>query len=235
MKVHNLGNNIIYIENAFPLSKEFVKALEDNDQNANINGVIPQWTPWKKRVERKLDFKFVNWDYRINEGNIFWPRKEISLDHTPAHKEAYDILKMIDKPFLEALELWYKETGNKKLDWVTKNYTIKKYYPGAGVGSHADRMDSKTQTFDWTCLVYLNDDYEGGELYFDDLDITVSPTAGSAIFFSTDYMHTGKKVVSGNKYFLFFYIQSKFGMCHSMKENVGNVVTDYFLKNDNGL
>lgn len=245
MRVNEFKNGIIYIENAFPLSKDFINALEDNDQNNSIIEIIPPWSPWidtgyannNKTATKthKGDLKRINWDYSINQNNNFWPRIEVGSDHSAAHKQAYDIISMIDQPFLNALDVWYEKTGNKKLDWVTKNYTIKKYHPGREIAKHADRSKDKKHTFDWTALVYLNDDYEGGELYFNDLDLTLCPTAGSIVFFSTDEVHTARKVVSGNKYFLFFYIHSEFGICHSMKEDVGNILNKYFLKSDNSL
>lgn len=232
MKIHELGHGIIYIEDAFPMAKDFIEAIEDTSKK---NSVIPDWTSWVDTghngkvyiANRQGDLKQINWDYSINKQNIYWPRIEVSNNHSKDHQDAYETIKMIHEPLLETLEVWYKKTGNKRLEWISKNYTIKKYDTGKQIASHVDRVKENGHTFDWTVLVYLNDNYKGGDLYFDDLDLTISPSAGSIIFFSTDEMHTARQVTSGNKYFIFFYIHSEFGIMHSVKEkshHIANVL-----------
>lgn len=53
-----------------------------------------------------------------------------------------------------------------------------------------------------SCVSYLNDDYEGGELYFPYLDLTYYPKAGDSVFFPSTYIyaHASKPVTSGIKY-----------------------------------
>jgi predicted 2-oxoglutarate/Fe(II)-dependent dioxygenase YbiX len=223
MKIKELSHGIIYIEDAFPKHKEFIEAIENPD---NISSTIPEWSDWVNSQNSKQgSMKEIDWDYSVNNKNAHWPRVKVNKDKNKVRSKAYDILNMIHEPLLESLEVWYEKTGIKKLDWISRNYTIKKYDPGKGIHSHPDRnKDDKTHTFDWTALVYLNDDYTGGELYFDDLDIILSPSAGSILFFSTDELHTAKKVLTGNKYFLFFYIHSEFGIMHGMKEQSAHLV-----------
>ena len=223
MKINELGNGIIYIEDAFPKHKEFIEAIEDTN---NISSTIPDWSDWLNSQDAKQgSIKEIDWDFSLNKGNIFWPRVQANKDKNESRSKAYDILNMIHEPLLDSLEVWHEKTGIKKLDWISRNYTIKKYDAGKELHPHLDRnKDDKNHTFDWTALVYLNDDYTGGELYFNHLDKTISPTAGSIIFFSTDELHTAKKVLTGNKYFLFFYIHSDFGIMHGMKEQSSYLV-----------
>jgi len=228
MKINDLGNGVLYIENAFPKHKEFIDAIEKTE---NISSTIPDWSDWMDNKDtRQGSLKQIDWDYSVNKENIYWPRVGVNKDKNESRSKAYDILNMIHEPLLESLEVWYKKTGIKKLDWISRNYTIKKYDSGKEIHSHSDRnKDDKYHTFDWTVLVYLNDDYTGGELYFDDLDKTISPSAGSIIFFSTDELHTAKKVLTGNKYFLFFYIHSEFGIMHGMKERTSQIVNLFLM------
>jgi predicted 2-oxoglutarate/Fe(II)-dependent dioxygenase YbiX len=51
-----------------------------------------------------------------------------------------------------------------------------------------------------TFMIYLNDDFEGGETAFDDLIIT--PKMGDALCFIHEQKHEGKPVGSGIKYVL---------------------------------
>jgi len=60
--------------------------------------------------------------------------------------------------------------------------------------------------FSYTCtvssVVYFNDDYEGGELWFPYLDLTFKPAAGDIVMFPSTfiYAHAAKPVTSGTKY-----------------------------------
>ena len=126
---------------------------------------------------------------------------------------------MIDEPYQKALEVWSQKTANLKVDLITKNYTIKKYNTLQMIPKHSDRDHNKDfNTFDWTALIYLNDDYTGGKLEFNNLGYSITPTAGSIVFFSSDEVHTAHQVLSGNKYFIFLYIHSHVGYTHAIGE-----------------
>ena len=67
-------------------------------------------------------------------------------------------------------------------------------------------------------ILYLNDDFEGGETFFTALNIDVKPKAGSALFFRYDYnegmsnmntFHTGMPVKSGVKNIVTSFIRSE--------------------------
>ena len=60
------------------------------------------------------------------------------------------------------------------------------------------RNDSEASYY--TILIYLNDNYIGGETVFD--EITINPKAGTALIFRHDLEHTGSEVRSGIKYIL---------------------------------
>ena len=53
-------------------------------------------------------------------------------------------------------------------------------------------------------LVYLNDDYEGGELDFKRLSYALKPKAGMLVWFPSDvrYEHMAMPVLSGRRYSL---------------------------------
>lgn len=227
--IHDLPNGIIYIENAFPESKEFLAALDENDDNSEIHSVIPKWQEWVdggpvKQVNEDgsvewvqvLDYdgghrgvvKTVDWDTSLNEQNSFWPRKEISPDYDDAHKQSYEILRMIDEPYQEMLKIWSEKTGNPvPQNWITKNYTIRRYKTGGNMGAHVDKnTENPLNSMDWTALIYLNDDYEGGELVFENLGIELKPSAGSVVFFPCLEPHSVNKILSGTKTYIFLFV-----------------------------
>ena len=75
-----------------------------------------------------------------------------------------------------------------------------KYGPGEHFAVHTDHGFSYICTV--SNIVYLNDDYEGGELHFPLLDITYKPEAGDSIFFPSTYIyaHASLPVTEGVKY-----------------------------------
>lgn len=221
MKLSKFANNIIYIENAFPHHKEFLDALE----NQLVGSIIKDWDAWEDRIIgeptklRRGSLKQIDWDFSINDKNQLWPRIEVAPDYSEDHAKAYKVLKMIHEPYLNALDIWSQETGNEKPNIITKNYTIKKYDTGADLGEHIDIVvDDPKHTMDWTVLIYLNDDYEGGNLKFNRHNITLSPSAGSILFFPTTEPHTAQEVTKGNKCFIFLYIHTKYRLSHSVNE-----------------
>lgn len=50
-------------------------------------------------------------------------------------------------------------------------------------------------------MIYLNDDFEGGETEFENL-LTVTPEKGTALIFYHPLRHEGKALASGLKYVL---------------------------------
>lgn len=62
---------------------------------------------------------------------------------------------------------------------------------GASLAAHADGNDFPP---DWPyldigCLMYLNDEYSGGEIRFPEQNITIVPSPGMVVFFPTHYIH----------------------------------------------
>lgn len=56
--------------------------------------------------------------------------------------------------------------------------------------------------YDLAGLFYLNDEYEGGELYFPNQDVQFKPKVGAAYFFPGDmnYIHGITEITSGERY-----------------------------------
>jgi predicted 2-oxoglutarate/Fe(II)-dependent dioxygenase YbiX len=72
---------------------------------------------------------------------------------------------------------------------------------------HADKeqLDGSPNLYpknDIASLFYLNDDYEGGEIYFPIQNLQIKPSAGSAVFFPGDrfYQHGVTAVESGKRF-----------------------------------
>lgn len=249
MKITDLPNGIIYIENAFPESAQFLEELETSDKNPKLKSIIPEWEDWvdggpvKVTLEdgtitwrQVLDYenchrgvlKNIDWDLSVNEKNSLWPRVDIPPDSDESHELAYQILKKIDIPYKEMLKIWSEKTGNRyPSNWISKNYTIKKYRTGGEMGSHVDKnIDNPENSMDWTALIYLNDDYEGGELVFDKLNIKLKPSAGSIIFFPCLESHRVERILSGTKTYIFQFIHLNVGISTAEDEPFSGLVKE---------
>lgn len=85
-----------------------------------------------------------------------------------------------------------------------------KYVKGNSFSLHTDTglyfnklTNEKTQ---WTLLVYLNDDFEGGETVFYDDNWnetkTIIPKKGTAILFDIQLWHKANTILNGEKYWI---------------------------------
>jgi hypothetical protein len=75
-------------------------------------------------------------------------------------------------------------------------------YDGAGTHFkvHADHGPAYVTTV--SVVAYINDDYEGGELYFPRFDLTIKPQKGDVVVFPSTYIyeHASNDMISGTKY-----------------------------------
>jgi hypothetical protein len=228
MIIKELAENIFYVENAFPDAQKFIDNVEELDKAPEAYPVIPKWEDWHDGIPYQDESgawqvsphswttgkqKPFNWN-RSEE----WPVKEIEL--TDAHKLTKPTIDLINDQYLKVLDVWYEKTGNKKLDYVSKNYLLRKYDVGGAIGPHIDKnIKLARNTMDWSVLFYLSDDYEGGEITFLDQNISFKPSAGSALIFPCVAPHEANIVVSGTKYYIFMTIHSEFGHTVSIGEN----------------
>jgi prolyl 4-hydroxylase len=70
------------------------------------------------------------------------------------------------------------------------------------LGSRIQEVEQGIPTRDVSIVGYLNDDFEGGETFFDRQKIKVKPQKGSAIVFPSYYTHPHQSLIvrSGRKY-----------------------------------
>lgn len=93
----------------------------------------------------------------------------------------------------------YESRYNIRMDFMEAiNYV--RYNEGQHFNVHADHGFSYICTV--SSVMYLNDDYEGGELWFPYLDVTYVPKYGDIVLFPSTfiYSHASKPVTRGTKY-----------------------------------
>jgi len=78
-------------------------------------------------------------------------------------------------------------------------FRIARYEVGGHYAVHSDAVRGERVL---SSVLYLNDGYEGGELYFPQFEITYKPKAGSLLLFPSNYPyeHGSLRVSQGKKY-----------------------------------
>ncbi|WP_375759817.1 prolyl hydroxylase family protein [Corallococcus exercitus] len=81
---------------------------------------------------------------------------------------------------------------------------IYRYEPGQHFGLHQDQSyagpDGSRSLL--TLMIYLNDDFEGGETDFPEQQRQIAPQAGTGLWFQHMLLHAGRRVTRGTKYVL---------------------------------
>jgi signal peptidase I len=193
-----------------------VGACADNKDNAKFGiylyrNAIPRELNIPERLEEAIGdstHDLFKWSEAMVGYNVKMPdyRDCVDLKMSPSHwqyltpefeevKKCYDDVEVNLKKCLTHYESLY----NFKMDYMEAINFIR-YNPGQHFAVHADHGFSYTCTL--SSVMYLNDDYEGGELWFPYLNINFKPQAGDIILFPSTYIyaHSSLKVKSGVKY-----------------------------------
>jgi predicted 2-oxoglutarate/Fe(II)-dependent dioxygenase YbiX len=90
-----------------------------------------------------------------------------------------------------------------------EGFYLLKYGVGEYFSSHYDAHSTNKRSI--SVLIYLNDDYEGGELEFVHFDLKIKPKAGTVILFPPNYpyRHIAHPVTSGTKYAVVTWYQER--------------------------
>jgi len=75
-----------------------------------------------------------------------------------------------------------------------------RYEPGQHFKKHIDQpfIRNGVEASFYTVLIYLNDNYRGGETSFE--KTVIYPKTGTALLFRHDLLHSGNEVIAGTKY-----------------------------------
>lgn len=201
--------------------KALVQMLKDSEENPGSSYVFTNWVPWS-RFGTYLDSP---------------PRFEKIESETPedAKDERYNLelryAKGIEYAFYAATDHYMNLYGvSKGDDWFVMGPSYSKYFvddekePGDNVMvHHTDFVKIEEEMpgnkFAITCTMYLNDDYEGGEIDFiiGKDHIPYKPKAGDVLVFPSGhpqilggdhmYLHGVKKVKKENKYLIRCFYQ----------------------------
>jgi hypothetical protein len=149
-----------------------------------------KWSDAMVGDEQKMPNYRDCFDFKVSQYHL-----EMFYEEVPELKEIHDEVSEVLYICLDH----YQQVFNIEMNFV-EAINFVKYGPGQHFSVHTDHG------FSYSCVVssvmYLNDDYEGGELWFPNLDIKYKPDYGDIILFPSTYIysHASLPVVSGTKY-----------------------------------
>ena len=116
-----------------------------------------------------------------------------------------ELTELVKTSFLDLT----KKCIGQPLEWYEKP-DLMRYREGGHYTRHADSQNFDPETNMWNkvidrdlgMLIYLNDDFEGGELSFYKLNYQIRPRAGAAVLFPSDqrFLHQAETVKKGVRY-----------------------------------
>lgn len=213
-----LFDKVYYYKNVVEDPKKLVDLIEST-QSDKFSSFITNWEEWSSCS---------------GEMYIYGEHKRIkclSLDEIKKNcsedilDDSLYIYNQIFTAMKKVCEDYAKQVEDDSKIILMTDTAVKKYMPGTFMGSHFDQQEGDRR-LRYSLVMYLNDDYEGGELSFNIKDgvITstdysaaedfkdpinknrimfhIKPEAGSVIIFPSvaPYSHTAHLIKSGYKY-----------------------------------
>ncbi len=179
---------ILLYQNALPKSLRLVERLEETIGDSTTAPYM--WMEALVGYNQKMPEYRDCVDCKMGEAHI--------KNCPPQFSELVNVYMDTKNPLKECI-LDYQSRYNISLDYMEAiNYV--RYGSGQHFAVHTDHGFSYTCTV--SSVMYLNDEYEGGELWFPYLDFEFKPEYGDIVLFPSTYIyaHAAKPVLSGTKY-----------------------------------
>jgi len=211
-----LEENIYYYKNAIPDPQKFIEIIESTEAE-DYGTSLTKWNEWT-----------------ACSGEMYLYGSQKTVEPSDLEKTADKDTNPVSYIYNTITDLFYNvckdyavSKGDMEEPMILPAFDIKKYSAGTFMGAHFDQQEGDTR-LRYSLVMYLNDDYEGGELSFtiespdapiimgkpledyslsketDRVTIGFKPEAGSVVIFpsSPPYHHTAHLVKSGFKYMI---------------------------------
>jgi len=184
MEKVNIDKNIVLVKNIVtPEESSFLINMIEN-------ATEQEWAGYKNNVDSN--------GIEINAAYGNWKTQMLNLEFAPNLLERARVL--LDD-IQERCNREIKENYGK--DYVVDNlYSIYRFQEGDMMHEHHDSgLSPKIKN---GVVIYLNDDFEGGEIYYPKVKIEIKPVANALLIHPANmiYRHGVKPVTSGSRYSL---------------------------------
>lgn len=148
----------------------------------------------------------IHWNRATTIGNGIWQEQRTNLDmsltyylnstENPNVKNLHNLFYYLIVNYATS---YHQMFGINESFWL-EGFNILKYNNGQEYKAHYDSSTGVGRHI--SCLLYLNDDYTGGELEFPNFQLKIKPQKGMMILFPSNYAYThiAHPVTDGTKY-----------------------------------
>lgn len=193
MIIEKIEDNIFYFKNIIDDPSLFLKKIEDLDDICGPEKNITKWGLWTASDDASIT-------YGLSKDGVFSKRNFYSNKDF----ELYKISSTVNYISQFAISFYCQEKRISE-PWLPDFFTIKKYDVNVDMGPHVDSNDPTDINHPvLSGVIYLNSDYEGGEIEFPNQKIKIKPESGSLIIFPSTkpYYHHPQKIIRGHKYMI---------------------------------
>jgi len=180
-----IGPGIVIYKNIFPRSMNLVERYE--------NSVGDSWYKAKSN-----DSSLFQGEGRFCQAFVY---SDVSLDQE--RKNSKELLELYDEVMIKIKEclLDYEKDYPVRVEYF-EALNVVKYSVNDFFNYHTD--DGPDVRYTVSCVGYLNDEYDGGNLHFKFFDINYEPECGDLAVFPSSYIyaHAAYPIKSGTKYIL---------------------------------
>jgi len=150
-----------------------------------------------------------------SSGEISWESNEARITETIdlADKKT-DVLREVVRGYRDYATRFFEA----ELDTIEKP-SVLKYQTGGRYNAHSDSEYWSEQDHQWirslerdySILLYLNDGFEGGALYFPNFNFRLAPKRGMLVAFPSDhrYLHAAEPLMSGVRFAVVSWAKAK--------------------------
>lgn len=190
-----LDLGLVYYKNAIPEPDKLIERIENlnsrfvSGEHGSAFTYVKDWTPW-------------SYGHMIFNYQQFFPEEK----DLPKNDYYYSEMSAISNILYSSLEKAFTHYTTEVYPFARENvksreHTIHllKYGVGGHLPAHQDQGISSRVL---SSVMYLNDDYVGGEIEFVNSKIRIKPEAGSIIFFPSNflYVHEVYPITDGFRY-----------------------------------
>jgi predicted 2-oxoglutarate/Fe(II)-dependent dioxygenase YbiX len=190
------AEKIYYYENVINSADDLIVQIEESNSKLTDMDSITSWEPWTAPM-REDTYVFGEIKHTDNR-KIDTSSKAVAS----IHRALEEALRLVGADYAKSQGIDYIDP---------RSISISKYKTGAFMGAHVDDYGEDGAVPVMSAVMYLNDDYEGGELHFLGQDILIKPKAGSVILFPSKepFYHESLLIKVGIKYMVSaFWVKS---------------------------
>jgi Rps23 Pro-64 3,4-dihydroxylase Tpa1-like proline 4-hydroxylase len=208
-----LGLGLVYYKNIIPDPQQIIEVVNEVDkryaqnEHADSYTSVQPWLPWTYGQLHFNDQKF-------------FPEPQMLSSQDYYYKEMFEITNKM----YSALDLAVEHYSTQVYPFAKANIknreesiNLLRYGKTGHLPAHQDQGVS---TRVLSSVMYLNDNYAGGEIEFVNSKVKIKPEAGSIIFFPSNflYVHEVHPITDGYRYSMPHWFHNRIDMLHSTGE-----------------